>query len=222
MSTDSLEELKARNYPAKIEFDKDDALFVVDFPDLPGCSATGATVPEAYAQAEESKAEWLRLAMQRGLPIPEPSLASDYSGRVLLRLPSSLHAILADRAKLRGASLNQYLVHLLSAATVSDELKESLSNLEARLEGMGWQIAGLRAEVGHLTQQMTQKPAVATTAITPTQGWGTGRRLSQEPEGLFTGMIRAWPELLDLSGQRPSAEDIPVTTSKLNIGERGR
>ena len=46
MKTNPLEDLKALAYPVRVEYDDEDAVFVADFLDLPGCSATGATVAE--------------------------------------------------------------------------------------------------------------------------------------------------------------------------------
>jgi len=132
--TEDLEDLKTLDYPVKIEYDDEDAFFVADFPDLPGCSATGSTVAEAYDRAQTAKAEWLRVTLEQGLRIPEPSKARDYSGRILLRLPVSLHANLADRARTNGASLNQYIVHLLSAAAVGDEVSSKLEAVAERLQ----------------------------------------------------------------------------------------
>lgn len=118
-------------YPAKIEFDPTDQLYVVDFLDLPGCSAHGATVEEAYQRAEEAKEEWIKATKEQGLPVPPPTVSTEHSGRILLRLPTSLHGMLADRAKIRGASLNQYLVHLLSGAAVGDSVESSINRLRA-------------------------------------------------------------------------------------------
>src|ERR1017187_192856 len=120
MKTNPLEDLSGVAYPVRIEYDGEDAVFVADFLDLPGCSATGATVAEAYENALAAKAEWLRVTVEQGLPVPKPSKARDFSGRILVRLPVSLHASLSDRARVNGASLNQYIVHLLSAGAAGD------------------------------------------------------------------------------------------------------
>ena len=37
-----------------------------------------------------------------------------YSGRLVLRIPRSLHRALKDAAKVEGVSLNQYMLHKLS------------------------------------------------------------------------------------------------------------
>jgi HicB-like protein involved in pilus formation len=44
----------------------------------------------------------------------DPDDAPRYSGRILLRMPSELHAELADRAERDGVSLNQLLTRLLA------------------------------------------------------------------------------------------------------------
>ena len=141
MNTNSLDDLKVLDYPARIEYDDEDAVFVAGFLDLPGCSATGATVAEAYERAQVAKAEWLRLTSEQGLPIPQPSKIRDYSGRILLRLPVSLHAALADRAHSNGASLNQYIVHLLSAGVVGDEVSRKLEAMAGHLQEIKSQMA---------------------------------------------------------------------------------
>jgi predicted RNase H-like HicB family nuclease len=134
MNTDSLDDLKALHYPVKIEYDDEDALFVAEFPDLPGCSAPGSTVTEAYEGAQRAKGEWLRVTLEQGLPVPKPSKARDYSGRILVRLPASLHATLADRARINGASLNQYIVHLLSASAMGEQVNSKLDAVIAHLQ----------------------------------------------------------------------------------------
>src|ERR1035441_854314 len=141
MNTNSLEDLKAMQYPVKIEYDDDDALFVAEFPDLPGCSAPGSTVTEAYEGAQKAKGEWLRVTLEQGLPVPKPSKARDYSGRILVRLPASLRASLSDRARANGASLNQYIVHLLSAGAAGDQVSSKLEAVTGHLRAIeSWMV----------------------------------------------------------------------------------
>jgi len=154
MKNDTLEDLKALDYPVKIEYDDEDALFVAEFLDLPGCSATGSTVGEAYDRAQEAKAEWLRLTLEQGLPVPKPTKTREYSGRILVRLPVSLHAALADGAHLNGASLNQYIVHLLSAGSVGDSVSSKLEALTGHLQRIEWYVA--TGKQGHSARQSSR------------------------------------------------------------------
>ncbi len=167
MTDDTLNNLKALDYPARVEFDQADKLFVVSFPDLPGCAATGPTAAEAYENAQEAKAEWLGVALEHGLPIPEPTTSADYSGRILVRMPTSLHQILADRARLHETSLNQYIVHLLSAAAVGDQITSQLDELRAWVTNIDWRLAELAADVKGIGTYAAQTNFRTTTALSP-------------------------------------------------------
>jgi len=48
--------------------------------------------------------------------IPKPLKIDDnYSGKILLRMPKTLHAHLIAAAKVEGVSLNQYILYKLSS-----------------------------------------------------------------------------------------------------------
>lgn len=149
-------EIENTNYPVKIYFDDDDEIFVAEFPDLPGCSAYGDSVDEAYQAAQTAKQGWLDLAVEQGLPIPKPTRVEEYSGRILLRLPSSLHASLVERAELQLTSLNQYAVHLLSAAIVGDSVKKEVEQLRAAVGTLQVQVKQLASSVAVSQAQMSQ------------------------------------------------------------------
>lgn len=88
--------------------------YLAEFPDLPGCMADGKTIEEALHQAEDALKSWLATAKEFGDPIPKPSSTVHYSGQWRLRLPKSLHAALAMRAKDEGVSLNTLAATLLA------------------------------------------------------------------------------------------------------------
>src|ERR1700722_17193004 len=90
--------------------------YLIEFPDLPGCMADGETVEEALQEAEDALHAWIATAEEFGDPIPEPSIASKYSGQWRIRLPKSLHAALAIRAKYEGVSLNTLAATILAQA----------------------------------------------------------------------------------------------------------
>jgi antitoxin HicB len=163
------------NYPVKIDFDEQDQLYTAEFLDLPGCSASGETVEEAYERAQTAKREWLRLSSQQGLPIPKPSRSEEYSGRFLLRLPPSLHAMLAERAKLQGSSLNQYVVHLLSGAVVGDSVCTQIDQLQRKVSGLELQLSLLSRSLEYsrpmVTQQPLGTPVTTGSTLLPTSGY---------------------------------------------------
>ena len=59
-------------YEMIIWWSDEDAAFVVDVPELPGCMAHGNTRAEAIGSAEAAVAFWLKTAKQDGRPAPEP------------------------------------------------------------------------------------------------------------------------------------------------------
>lgn len=86
--------------------------YLAEFPDLPGCIADGKTVEIALHEAEDALKSWLVTAKEFNDPIPEPMF--NYSGQWRIRLPKSLHAALALRAKYEGVSLNMLAATLLA------------------------------------------------------------------------------------------------------------
>ena len=66
--------------------------------------------------------------------IPLPSYPPDYSGKFNVRIPRSLHHLLADAAERDGVSLNQYVVTLLARGEAEDRvlLREAQARQYAR------------------------------------------------------------------------------------------
>ena len=110
----TLNEYMDMSYRMEIVEDKDEGGFVVSFPDLPGCVTCGETVESAVANAQDAKRAWLEAALEDRIEIQEPNNLEDYSGQFKLRIPRSLHRLLAEHSKKEGISMNQYCVYLLS------------------------------------------------------------------------------------------------------------
>ncbi len=113
---------KSQTYATHVYWDERDNGFIAIAPDLPGCSAFGDTKQEAWQELDHAIVGWIEAAVAAGEPVPEPSKPpkpSSYSGKVLLRIPASLHEKLAKEAEREGVSLNQWMVTLLSAGLFS-------------------------------------------------------------------------------------------------------
>lgn len=52
--------------------------------------------------------------MEDGIEIHDPNGLESYSDQFKLRLPRSLHRLLAEHSQREGISMNQYCVYLLS------------------------------------------------------------------------------------------------------------
>lgn len=58
---------------------------------------------------EDAMRGWIKLALEEGIPIPEPAPDEEYSGKFVVRLPRSPHRQLAETAEREGVSLNQFI-----------------------------------------------------------------------------------------------------------------
>jgi predicted HicB family RNase H-like nuclease len=83
---------------------------------LPGCEASGETPERAVAQVGEAVERWVGAAKAEGREVPPPRTAPSYSGRLLVRMPRTLHAELSRAADREGTSLNAYIIGALSAS----------------------------------------------------------------------------------------------------------
>jgi len=91
--------------------------WLAEVPDLPGCMSDGETPEEAAHNVQDAIQEWMAAAREMGREIPSPSIEDDkveYSGRLSLRMPKSLHAELVHSADREGVSVNQYVLYLVS------------------------------------------------------------------------------------------------------------
>jgi antitoxin HicB len=84
--------------------------------ELAGCETFGSTPAEAAERVPSAIAEWVAGALSEGREVPEPRSARSYSGRLLLRMPLSLHAELARAAEREQVSLNAYITSQLASA----------------------------------------------------------------------------------------------------------
>lgn len=99
------------HYPYSVV--EDEGEYFISFPDLPGCMTQVEDASEIHDAAQEIKELWIETALENGQRIPEP-LGEEFSGKLLTRLPKTLHRDLAHQARAEGMSLNAYIVYLLA------------------------------------------------------------------------------------------------------------
>ncbi len=61
-----------QDYHINIFYSDEDEGYIADIPDLPHCSAFGATPDEALREVMKAKTAWLETARANGKPIPGP------------------------------------------------------------------------------------------------------------------------------------------------------
>jgi antitoxin HicB len=149
------------NLPYTIELRQDpEEGWFVRVKELRGCMSEGDTAEEAVAMIREAMQLWLEVALEEGIPIPEPRPEEDYSGKFVVRMPRSLHRELVEKANQEGTSLNQ-TINVALARAVGRPVSEG----PAPVEQPGWpglkpavrhalQAAGLSEEAGELDERL--------------------------------------------------------------------
>lgn len=111
---------------------KDGDVFAATIAEFEGCIAVGDTAVEALEAIERVADGWLHACIENGTPIPEPHEEPEYSGRLLLRIPRSLHARAAQMAARESVSLNHFVVAALAehlgATRARDEFLQIAAN----------------------------------------------------------------------------------------------
>lgn len=100
-------------------------------------NAWGETYDEARGMLVEIKRELFERCLAENLPIPEPKGEDlqEYSGKMLLRMPRSLHKAVAEAAEDEGQSINAYIVGaLLKTTERAETVKEIAKTLCPQLE----------------------------------------------------------------------------------------
>jgi predicted RNase H-like HicB family nuclease len=128
----------AKNYLqqpyARIVIPVENSGFHAEILEFPGCFAQGETLEEAYSNLEKAAESWIEVCLSQGHKVPEPSSSLTFSGRIVLRLPRSIHQKAAQLAERDQISLNTYLVSAVSARVGAEDLYNELTQkLEQRL-----------------------------------------------------------------------------------------
>lgn len=103
-------------YPFEIRplSQEDGGGFLISFTDFSECISDGETPEEAIRNGMDALAETIAALTEMGFPVPEPASNGSYSGKFIQRVPKSLHARLAMRAKQEGVSMNALVTSFLA------------------------------------------------------------------------------------------------------------
>lgn len=95
-------------YTFEMIWDPDHAWFI-RVKELPGCMSQGDDPDDAIKMIRDAMRGWIGVALEDGIPIPEPQPDEEYSGKFVVRVPRSLHRQLVEAAQREGVSLNQFV-----------------------------------------------------------------------------------------------------------------
>ena len=136
MTSDGVEvqarQLAARAYTRLVTPDIEEGGFVVRFLEFPGIAAECDSLEEAWSEATEAVTASIEVSIEGGRPVPEPLAARNFSGRLQLRIPPSLHERVTELALLENVSLNRWL-----SQTVADVVARKTERMPARVWPVG-------------------------------------------------------------------------------------
>jgi len=98
--------------------------------EFPGLSEFCETAEEARSLTIDALTGLKKMSDSKGTSFPEPAhIEEDFSGRITLRLPKTLHRKLSESAEDEGISLNQYIVSLISSQSGKNEVENQIREL---------------------------------------------------------------------------------------------
>jgi len=108
--------LRLQEYPFTIRplLEEEGGGYLIEYPDIPGVMSDGESPEEAIVNGRDALKCALLSLKELGEPIPSPGAFTSASGQWRQRVPKSLHARLAERARLEGVSLNTLVTAMIA------------------------------------------------------------------------------------------------------------
>lgn len=101
--------------------------FLISYPDFSDCLSDGESVEEALENGRDALKSTIAALKAKELPIPAPNSGGVASGKFVARVPKTVHARLATRAKAEGVSLNTLVLTSSLRASVAKNGAHSLA-----------------------------------------------------------------------------------------------
>jgi predicted RNase H-like HicB family nuclease len=124
VTQDEVETYASLPYTVKVEPQDDGKgiYYVAKVVELPNLIMTGETREEALKDLEAVKKEWIQTYLELGNKMPVPIVSRKYSGKIIVRMPPTLHEVLTKLAENEGVSFNQYMISTLARCAGQDEV----------------------------------------------------------------------------------------------------
>ena len=88
--------------------------YLVSFPDFAECISDGESVEEAIENGRDALKATVAALKSKKLPVPAPNSGGVASGKFVARVPKTVHAQLAARARAEGDSLNALVLTFIA------------------------------------------------------------------------------------------------------------
>ena len=88
--------------------------YLISFPDFAECISDGESVDEAIENGLDALKATIAALKSKKLPVPAPNSGGVASGKLVARVPKTVHAQLATRARAEGVSLNALVLTFIA------------------------------------------------------------------------------------------------------------
>ena len=107
---------KPTDYPFEVRplAEEDGGGYLISFPDFAECISDGETVEDALVNGRDALKATLAALKAKKLPVPAPNGGGVASGKFVARVPKTVHAQLATRARAEGVSLNALVLTFIA------------------------------------------------------------------------------------------------------------
>ena len=96
-------------YSYSVSWAPEDSVFVARVAEFDSLAAHGSTQEQALSEIKNVVQSVIEDLEANGEPVPQPFCTRQYSGKLNLRMPVSLHQQLAEESVKQGISLNQLI-----------------------------------------------------------------------------------------------------------------
>jgi len=107
---------RLNDYPFEVRplAQEDGGGFLVSFPDFAECISDGDTIDEALRNGRDALKATIAALKAKKMPVPAPNSGGVASGKFVARVPKTVHAQLATRARAEGVSLNTLVLTFIA------------------------------------------------------------------------------------------------------------
>lgn len=88
--------------------------YLISFPDFAECLSDGESVEEAVENGRDALKATIAALKAKKLRVPAPNSGGVASGKFVARVPKTVHAQLATRARAEGVSLNALVLTFIA------------------------------------------------------------------------------------------------------------
>jgi antitoxin HicB len=88
--------------------------FLISFPDFAECISDGESVDDAIHNGQDALKATIAALKSKKLSVPAPNSGGVASGKFVARVPKTVHAQLATRARAEGVSLNALVLTFIA------------------------------------------------------------------------------------------------------------